>query len=167
MVRRFGIEAYYGNAAHLEVLDAARVGEAKILVLAIDDIEASLRCAEMVRKHFPQVQIVARARDRFHAYRLMDLGIQLQMREAFKSSLVMARMTFEALGKPPAVARQIVDRFAAHDEALLKREQALYHDESQLIQSAREAHEELAALLEQELATAVAADDSGAALKEA
>ena len=156
MMRRFGIQAYFGNAAHLEVLDAARVGEAKILVLAIDDIESSLRCAEIVRKHFPHVQIVARARDRFHAYRLMDLGVTLQMREAFKSSLEMARMIFEVLGKPPAVARQIVERFAAHDQELLKREQALYHDEGQLIQSANEAHEELAALLEQELAAAAA-----------
>ena len=42
---------------------------------------SALRCAELVRKHFPQVQIVARARDRFHAYRLMDLGVHLQMRE--------------------------------------------------------------------------------------
>ncbi|PKO49975.1 MAG: hypothetical protein CVU28_14015, partial [Betaproteobacteria bacterium HGW-Betaproteobacteria-21] len=151
MVRRFGAHAYFGNAAHLAVLDAARVGEAKVLVLAIDDIETSLRCAELVRKHFPQVQIVARARDRFHAYRLMDLGVHLQMRETFKSSIEMARMTFEALGKEPTVARQIVDHFARNDQELLKRQQALYHDESQLIQSTKDAHMELVALLEQEL----------------
>ena len=155
-MRRFGINAYYGNAAHLAVLDAARVGEAKIFVLAIDDIETSLRCAELVRKHFPQVQVVARARDRFHAYRLMDLGVVLLMRETFKSSLDMTCMIFEALGKSPASARQIVDRFAIHDQELLKREQALYHDESQLIQSAKEAHEELAALLEEELSATAA-----------
>jgi voltage-gated potassium channel Kch len=155
-MRRFGINAYYGNAAHLAVLDAARVGEAKIFVLAIDDIETSLRCAELVRKHFPQVQVVARARDRFHAYRLMDLGVVLLMRETFKSSLDMTCMIFEALGKSPASARQIVDRFAIHDHELLKREQALYHDESQLIQSAKEAHEELAALLEEELSATAA-----------
>ncbi|MBR0566539.1 monovalent cation:proton antiporter-2 (CPA2) family protein [Azoarcus sp. L1K30] len=156
MVRRFGAQAYFGNAAHLEVLDAARVGEAKVLVLAIDDIETSLRCAELVRKHFPHVQIVARARDRFHAYRLMDLGVTLQMRETFKSSLALACMTFEALGKPPEVASQIIDLFARNDQELLKRQQALYHDESQLIQSTKDAHIELVALLEQELATASA-----------
>lgn len=154
MVRRFGAHAYFGNAAHLQVLDAARVGEAKILVLAIDDIETSLRCAELVRKHFPHVQIIARARDRFHAYRLMDLGVTLQMRETFKSSLALAQMTFEALGKPPLVAKQIVDLFAHNDQDLLKRQQALYHDESQLIQSTKDAYIELVALLEQELATA-------------
>lgn len=167
LVRRFGAHAYFGNAAHLAVLDAARVGEAKIFVLAIDDIETSLRCAELVRKHFPQVQIVARARDRFHAYRLMDLGVHLQMRETFKSSIEMARMTFEALGKEPAVARQIVDHFARNDQELLKRQQALYHDESQLIQSTKDAHLELAALLEQELDSARVAslEEADAALE--
>ena len=154
-MKRFGIQAYYGNAAHLEVLHAARIDDAKVFVLAIDDIETSLRCAEMVRKHFPHVTIVARARNRFHAYRLMDLGVELLMRETFRSSLDMARMIFEALGKAPEKSQQIIDRFAAHDTELLKREQALYHDEHQLIQSAREATEELGLILEQELGDAL------------
>ena len=154
-MKRFGIQAYYGNAAHLEVLHAARIDDAKVFVLAIDDIETSLRCAEMVRKHFPHVTIVARARNRFHAYRLMDLGVELLMRETFRSSLDMARMIFEALGKAPEKSQQIIDRFAAHDTELLKREQALYHDERQLIQSAREATEELGLILEQELGDAL------------
>ena len=153
-IKRFGIQAYYGNAAHLDVLHAARVDEAKVFVLAIDDIETSLRCAELVRKHFPHVTVVARARNRFHAYRLMDLGVELMMRETFRSSLEMARMIFEALGKAPDKSQQIIDRFAAHDMDLLKREQALYHDEHQLIQSAREASEELVLILEQELGDA-------------
>ncbi|TVO51944.1 monovalent cation:proton antiporter-2 (CPA2) family protein [Denitromonas halophila] len=154
-MKRFGIQAYYGNAAHLEVLHAARIDDAKVFVLAIDDIETSLRCAEMVRKHFPQVTIVARARNRFHAYRLMDLGVELLMRETFRSSLDMTRMIFEVLGKTPEKSQQIVDRFAEHDGELLKREQALYHDEHQLIQSAREATEELSLILEQELGDAL------------
>lgn len=153
-IKRFGIQAYYGNAAHLDVLHAARVGEAKVFVLAIDNIETSLRTAELVRKHFPHVTLIARARNRFHAYRLMDLGVELIMRETFRSSLDMARMVFEALGKAPDKAQQIVDRFAEHDAALLGREQALYHDEHQLIQTAREASEELVLILEQELGDA-------------
>lgn len=153
-IKRFGIQAYYGNAAHLDVLHAARLDDAKVFVLAIDDIETSLRCAELVRKHFPHVTVIARARNRFHAYRLMDLGVELMMRETFRSSLEMAGMVFEALGKTPDKAKQIVDRFATHDVALLAREQALYHDEHQLIQSSREASEELVLILEQELGDA-------------
>jgi voltage-gated potassium channel Kch len=159
-IKRFGIQAYYGNAAHLDVLHAARVDDAKVFVLAIDDIETSLRCAELVRKHFPHVTVIARARNRFHAYRLMDLGVELIMRETFRSSLEMAGMVFEALGKTPDKAQQIVDRFATHDVALLAREQALYHDENQLIQSSREASEELLLILELELGD-VAPDDAG------
>lgn len=150
MARAFGSEAYFGNAAHIDVLHAARLGEARVFVLAIDDVETSLRCAELVRHHFPHVTIVARARNRFHAYRLMDLGVTLIMREAFRSSLDLGRMVFEQLGKPPATARRIIRRFEAHDMALLARQQAVYHDEHQLIQTTREAHDELVALIAEE-----------------
>ncbi|MCB1955654.1 MAG: monovalent cation:proton antiporter-2 (CPA2) family protein [Rhodocyclaceae bacterium] len=151
MIRRFGIKAYYGDAMNLDVLHAAKLEHAQVFVLAIDDIEASLCCAETVRKHFPAVTIVARARNRFHAYRLMDLGVELIIRETFLSSLDMAARTFEALGKSPEKAREIVDLFAEQDAVLLRREQALYHDETQLIQSSREALDELAHLLEEEV----------------
>ena len=150
-IRRFGIEAFYGDAAQLEVLHAAKVGEAQVFVLAIDDIEASLLSAETVRRHFPGVTIVARARNRFHAYRLMDLGVELIIRETFLSSLDMARQVFETLGKPADRARDIVARFAEYDARILRREQALYHDETQLIQTSREALDELASLLEEEV----------------
>ena len=150
-IRRFGIEAFYGDAAQLEVLHAAKVGEAQVFVLAIDDIEASLLSAETVRRHFPGVTIVARARNRFHAYRLMDLGVELIIRETFLSSLDMARQVFETLGKPAERARDIVARFAEYDARVLRREQALYHDETQLIHTSREALDELASLLEEEV----------------
>lgn len=151
-MKRFGIEAFYGNASHLEVLHAARLGEAKVFMLAIDNIETSLRCAETVRKHFPDVKVIARARNRFHAYRLMDLGVDVFVRETFLSSLDMSRKIFDSLGMPPDESRQFIERFAAHDIEMLKREQALYHDETQLIQSSKEAIEELAGLLEEECA---------------
>ena len=158
-IRRFGIEAFYGDAAQLEVLHAAKVGEAEVFVLAIDDIECSLRSAETVRRHFPAVTIIARARNRFHAYRLMDLGVELIIRETFLSSLDMARQVFETLGKPPERARDIVARFADYDARILRREQALYHDETQLIQTSREAMDELASLLEEEVPAPPASAD--------
>jgi voltage-gated potassium channel Kch len=162
-MKRFGIQAYYGNAAHLEVLHAAGLGEAKIFVLAIDNIEASLRAAELVRKNFPSVKIIARARNRFHAYRLMDIGVDEFVRETLLSSLEMSRIIFESLGDTPEGARQTVDRFVNYDVKLLKREQALYHDETQLIQSTREANEELAGLLEMECAKIIAAPEDSSA----
>ena len=148
-VRKFGFKVFYGDAAHLDLLHAAQVGEAKVFVLAIDDVQASLRTAELVKKHFPHVQIVARARNRFHASRLMDMGIERQIREALPSSLEMARWTLELLHEPPALVDQMVTRFARHDAEVLARQQAIDHDEGKLIQSSREAREELAQILEE------------------
>ena len=148
-VRKFGLKVFYGDAGNLDVLHSAQLGEAKVFVLAIDDVKASLRAAELVRKHFPNVQIVARARNRFHANRLMDLGIERQIRETLPSSLEMARWTLELLHEPPALVDQMVSSFARHDAEVLARQQAIAHDEGKLIQSSREAREELAQILEE------------------
>ena len=148
-VRKFGFKVFFGDAAHLDLLHAAQVGEAKVFVLAIDDVEASLRTAELVKKHFPHVQIVARARNRFHASRLMDMGIERQIREALPSSLEMARWTLELLHEPPALVDQMVTRFARHDAEVLARQQAIDHDEGKLIQSSKEARDELVQILEE------------------
>ncbi|HMV63943.1 MAG TPA: monovalent cation:proton antiporter-2 (CPA2) family protein [Zoogloea sp.] len=147
-VRRFGFKVFYGDAANLDLLHAAQVGSAKVFVLAIDNVEASLRTAELVRRHFPDVEVVARARNRFHANRLMDLGIQRQIRETLPASLDMARWVLETLDDPPDLAAQLVARFARHDADLLARQQAISHDEKQLIQSSRDARAELAQILE-------------------
>jgi glutathione-regulated potassium-efflux system ancillary protein KefC/glutathione-regulated potassium-efflux system protein KefB len=147
-VRRFGNKVHYGDASRLDLLTAAGAGRAKLFVLAIDDVEASIRTARTVRRHFPDLAVYARARNRFHAHRLMDLGVELIERETFLGSLDLARQVLEAVGMPGWEAQQIVARFQAHDEQTLRRQHAVYHDETQLIQSARQAAEELQGLFE-------------------
>ena len=147
-VRRFGSKVYYGDASRVELLLAAKADKARLFVLAIDDVEASIRTAETVRRHFPGLKIYARARNRFHAYRLMDLGVELFERETFLSSLHLAQQVLAALGMPSRDAQQMVARFKAHDEATLARQHAVYHDESKLIQTSKEAADELQGLLE-------------------
>ena len=71
-VRRFGNKLYYGDASRLEMLRAAGAEHADVLVLAIDDVEASVRTAEMARRHFPKLRVLARARNRQHAFRLLE-----------------------------------------------------------------------------------------------
>ena len=75
-MRRFGNKVYYGDASRLELLESARARDAKLFVLAIDDVEASVKTAAVVRKHFPDLPILARARNRVHYYRLRDLDIE-------------------------------------------------------------------------------------------
>ena len=156
-VRRFGNKVYYGDASRLDLLTAARTDHAKLFVLAIDDVEASIRTAQTVRRHFPALKIYARARNRFHAHRLMDLGVELIERETLLGSLDLAKEVLEAVGTSGWEAQQIVARFQAHDAQTLRRQHAVYHDETQLIQSSKQAAEELESLLEsdQESATRV------------
>jgi voltage-gated potassium channel Kch len=104
----------------------------------------------MVKRHFPHLRIYARARNRHHAYRLLDVGVDRVIRETFASSLEMARAVLTGLGYAGAAADEAVRRFRAHDEALLERQRAFRDDESRLISSAREAAEELERLFEQD-----------------
>ena len=90
-VRRFGNKLYYGDASRLEMLRAAGAEQADLLVLAIDDVEASVRTAQMVQRHFPRLRVIARARNRQHAFRLMEAGVDTIRRETFASSLETGR----------------------------------------------------------------------------
>jgi glutathione-regulated potassium-efflux system ancillary protein KefC/glutathione-regulated potassium-efflux system protein KefB len=116
-------------------------------VLAIDDVEKSLSVAELLKRHFPHLKVFARARNRFHAYRLMDIGVDYIMRETLLSSLEMAQQVLEELGMPGWQAQEMVARFKAHDERALELQHAVYHDETQLRQASKDAAHELDALL--------------------
>jgi len=147
-VRRFGSKVYYGDASRLELLQAAKTGQAKLFVLAIDDAEASVRTAQVVRRHFPNVPSVARARNRTHAFRLRDLGVRLILRDTFPASVEMARHALERLGFPEAAIGAALALFRRHDEEMLDAQYAVHHDEAKLIQTSREAAEQLKELFE-------------------
>ena len=148
-VRRFGSnKVYYGDASRLELLHAARAGEAKLFVLAIDDVEASVKTAAVVRKHFPDLPILARARNRVHYFRLRDLGIKAIHRETFPASLDVAHQALLRLGFGAAATEHAIALFRQHDEAQLEAQYAVKHDEAQLIQNAKQAAEQLRELFE-------------------
>ena len=119
-VRRFGNKLYYGDASRLEMLRSAGADHAKVFVLAIDDVEASLRTAELVQRHFPHLRVIGRARNRQHDFRLMEAGVVEITRETFASSLEMAKATLVALGTAPDTASVQVQRFRQHDEETLR-----------------------------------------------
>jgi len=151
-VRRFGSKVYYGDASRLEVLQAAGAARAEVFVLAVEDIDASVRTAELVRRHFPDLKIIARARNRQHALRLMDLGVRYLMRETYLSSLDLAQHTLEALGLARADAVESIRRFDLHDKKQLQVQREFRDDEQKLIQSAQQAARELEQLFESDTA---------------
>lgn len=158
-VQRFGSKAYYGDASDLELLQAARVDRAKVFALAIDDIEASMRTAEVVKRHFPGLTVCARARNRRHVYRLMDLGFSYIERETYHSALLLTERVLVALGLSVRQARHAIAAFRRHDEKTLQRAYAIYKDDTRLVQSTREAADELRALFESDPRLRSHADD--------
>ncbi len=151
-VRKFGSKIYYGDASRLELLRAAKVENTRLFVLAVNNIETSIKIASVLRKHFPRVPIYARARNRFHCYKLLDLKVEVLYRDSYLSSLEMAREVLRGLGVARAEAERTVRMFREYDETLLKRQHAIYHDETALIQSAKQATDELRSLFESDAA---------------
>ena len=147
-VRRFGNKIYYGNPSHVEMLRAAKLDKAKVFILAIDDVNDSIRTAMQVRHYYPHLTILARARDRRHAYQLMDIGVHVVTRELFASSLDVAQKALIEAGLSPERAAQGIQKFREYDEQLLIRQQAFYQDEESLIASNKQAMRDLEELFE-------------------
>jgi voltage-gated potassium channel Kch len=147
-VRRFGNKLYYGDASRLELLRAAGAAEAQVLVVAMDDPEAAVRTAQMARRHFPGLKVVARVRNRQQAFRLFDLGVTEVHRETLGSSLEMAEDVLVHLGVAVGEARHSVKLFRDHDAALLREQHAMKDDEEKLVATARAAAAQLERIFE-------------------
>ena len=104
--RRFGSKIYFGDPSRPELLRAAGADNAEVFVLATEDPEANIRTARIVKRLYPHLKIVARARNRQHAFRLMDLNVDTVVRETLHSSLEMARMVLDDLGLAPQHCRR-------------------------------------------------------------
>jgi glutathione-regulated potassium-efflux system ancillary protein KefC len=151
-VRRFGWPVFYGDATRLDLLRVAGAAEARVLVLAIDDVDQSLKVAELVRAHFPQLQIVARARNVTHFYRLRKLGITLIEREMLDASLMSGRQVLELMGWQPHDARTQAMRFRAHTITLIEQMAPHLGDEQKLIALAKQGRHQLETMWAQERA---------------
>jgi len=164
-VRRFGSKIYFGDATRLDLLLSANTGKAKLFVLAIDDVEASLKTAALVRQHFPDLPILARARNRTHFFQLRDLGIKMIYRETFLTSIAVAQQALLNLGFTAAAAERAATLFRQHDEELIEIQHAVHHDEEQLIQNVQLATEQLKSLFEADTVNLLN-QDSGAVKSE-
>ncbi|EJM46901.1 transporter, monovalent cation:proton antiporter-2 (CPA2) family [Pseudomonas sp. GM33] len=142
-----GVPVFYGDPMRPEILSAAKVGEAEFFVIATDDPNTNIKTAELVRKLYPHMKIIARARNRQHVHRLMDVGAHA-VRETFFSSLEMSRQTLIGLGLTHAQADARIKRFKQHDEEVLEAQHAVYDDAVKVMQTAQEARGELARLFE-------------------
>ncbi len=146
-VRQFGNKIYYGDATRLSLLRAAHVQDARLFVLAVDDVEASLKIAELLRTHFPEVPLLARARNRTHLMRLRELGVKQVLRETWGSSVEMGKQALQTV-QPDVDAERVARLFTAHDLRVLERQQAVFHDQAALIALSKNARAELEDILQ-------------------
>lgn len=152
----YGHRVFYGDATRMDLLRIAGAAKAHVLVIAVDTPEQSLKIASQVRKHFPNLEIVARTRDLNHWFQLRDLGVEHAQREVFESSLISAQSVLELLGQSPAEAKRITARFREHNLALAERMYPHYKDKNQLIAVAKQGRQQLVEQMAKERADLLA-----------
>jgi glutathione-regulated potassium-efflux system ancillary protein KefC len=153
VARNFGYRVHYGDATRLDLLRIAGAATAKVLVVAVDDVEQSLEIVDLAKAHFANLTIVARARDVTHWNQLRDRDVALVEREMFESSLRSARSVLEQLGHPPHAARQSALRFRQHNLELFEQLHPHYKDRSKMIAVIKAGRAQLEEQMAQERAT--------------
>lgn len=149
-LRKFDTKVFYGDATRADLLEAAGAEHAKVLINAIDDVEANLQLTELAKRHFPHLKVVARARDVDHWYQLRQLGVEKPERETFESSLRIGRETLELLGLDAYEAREKADTFRRYNLKMLEDTLDNYQDTEFRVASLQRAKEMLSAAIEQD-----------------
>ena len=139
----FGYRVFYGDATRLALLRMAGAATARVLVVAVDAPEQSLKIVALAHQHFPQLRIVARARDVTHWNALRDLGVAHIEREVFESSLASAQTVLESMGMAPQDAHDMTQRFRAHNIALTERMYPHHKDRATMIAVAKQGRQQL------------------------
>jgi glutathione-regulated potassium-efflux system ancillary protein KefC len=147
VVRRFGWPAYYGDVSRLDLLEAAGAKDAKLLIVAIDDMEAAMRTIHLVRENFPQLKLLVRADSRLDAYKFAKENVPI-IRSTLSPGLDMAETAMKILGTPAFEARMINQRFQRYDSKEFNRAVQHLGDVQTLINISMQAKEELLRLME-------------------
>jgi glutathione-regulated potassium-efflux system ancillary protein KefC len=114
-LRTFGFEVHFGDATRLDLLQAAHADHARLLIVAIDDVEASLRLVDAVQENFPRLSIIARARNVGHYASLRQRGVTVVERETFEGAVALGRAALVELGIRPFEAHERADIFRRHN----------------------------------------------------
>jgi len=148
MLRKFGFKVFYGDAGRLDLLEAAGIAKARILVLAIDDQEVLLETAKRVRRHYPDLTILARAQGRGDVADLVEIGVTLARRETFGSALEIGELALKELGFGAHQAHRVARKFRRYDEKMLKDAMQFRGDQKKAIDYAIKARQELERLMQ-------------------
>jgi voltage-gated potassium channel Kch len=161
VLRRLGLKVFYGDASRDDLLRAAGMDKAKLIILAIDDHKKILEMIETIRRHAPHLTILARATGRTEAYALLDAGVEHVYRETFQTSLRMGIDALSLLGVRAHHAHRMAKTFRLHDEEALRELSGMRHDQKQYLTLARQSISDLEQLLLSELEDTGVSRDAG------
>lgn len=153
LLRKMGFKVYYGDATRLELLKAAGAESAKLFIAAIDNPTVNLTVVETIRKHFPNLKILTRARNRIDAYELIDHGVENIYRETLYTAVHLGVDALTQLGHRKYSATRQGQRFIKYDEAAIKELAAKRHDKMAYLATVQEQIEMQEQILKNDLFT--------------
>ncbi len=152
LLRSFGWKVFYGDASRIDLLVAAGIEKAKLLIIGIDDVEKSIELANEICRQYPNLPVLVRARDRTHAYELINLGAQHVYRETFDASLKVGEDALKLLGFRAFEARRARLQFSVADEMSLRKLATIWkEDREKHIDVAKQVNEEIYNTLKSDL----------------
>ncbi len=159
LLRKMGFKVYYGDATRLALLKAAGADNAKIFIAAIDNPEINLKAVEVLRKHFPHLNILTRARNRVDAYELIDRGVDKIYRETLYTAVHLGVDALTQLGHRKYSATRQGQRFIKYDEAAIKKLATKRHDKMAYLATVKDEIEIQEQLLKNDLDLNFSASD--------
>jgi glutathione-regulated potassium-efflux system ancillary protein KefC len=151
LLRKFGFKVYYGDATRSDLLHSAGAESAKILVVAVDDVEDNLKVIETAQSHFPHLKIFARARNMQHYYLLIDKKVHVIEREMFEGSLKLGTEVLRELGWPAYQSVNAGHRFRDHNLKTIYDLHPRRSNEADLVSKAKQSRDDLEKMFEQDL----------------
>lgn len=125
-LKKFGVRSFFGDATRPDLLASAGIANASMLIVALDEREQIDKLVKYVIANYPDVHVIARAKDRDHVYHLWAMGCRDIIRETYDASLRMGRSAFEALGHDRQTAQAMVDAFEDRDRTSMQEVADLY-----------------------------------------
>ncbi len=119
----FGFKVYYGDGTRLDVLQTSGAGRAEAIVVCVDKRDAATRIARLVKAEFPLAKLLVRSFDREHALSLVEIGVDVQVRETFDSAMTMGEAALIELGVPPEEVAEVIEDVRRRDVERFKLEQ--------------------------------------------
>ena len=160
LLRKMGFKVYYGDATRLDLLKSAGIAEADILISAVDNPDTTYNLIKLVQKNYPHVKLMVRAKNRYDAYGLLNMGVENIYRESLDTSVKLASDVLAQMGFRKYTIHRQSQIFMKHDEESLRRLAALPRDKEMYIFKVREEIAQQEKLLDEDLKSGIIENDT-------